>query len=382
MKILQITPHFLPYTGGLERYVWNLSKYLTEKGHEVEIYTSNIPRTKKFEVIDGITIRRFTSIAEPLRNPIIPGLLCQDLHEIKKFDIVQVHLLYSYTALYGFLLKSFTDSPLLLTHHGRMNFNEKYRDEIVKVYEKTVFRELLKIGDRCVVLSQKDAEFIASAGMDQKLIKVIPNGIDPSDLMHLTKIEMNQFLNQYNLKNKKIILFVGRLIAVKGVDTLIKAFFRIKNKGPDPDLVLAIVGDGDQSASLKRLVDDLNLSGSVIFFGELPISETIKFYQSSSIFVLPSLSEGFSTVLLEAMFYGIPVIASDIPFIRDYFNKSAYLVPPENDEALADAIITLFKDNEMRDRLSASGKDLVKNTYTWDKIIEDYINLYNTLKKS
>jgi glycosyltransferase involved in cell wall biosynthesis len=380
MKILQITPHFLPYTGGLERYVWNLCKSLTKKGHEVEIYTSNIPHTKKFEVMEGIAVHRFTSIAEPLRNPIIPGLLFHN--EIQKFDIVQVHLLYSYTSLCGLLLKKFGDFPLVLTHHGRMKFNETYKDEIVKLYEKTVFKELVKSGDQCVVLTKKDAEFIASSGMDPKLIRVIPNGIDPSDLILSTDDEIDRFLNQNNLENKKIILSVGRLIASKGLENLIKAFLRVKNSSSDSSLVLAVVGKGECSTSLKQLVAELNLSDSVIFFGDLPFSETIKFYQSSRIFVLPSLSEGFSSVILEAMYYGLPVIASDLPFLREYFQKSALLVQPDDDRLLADAIMTLLTDNEMRDRLSASGKDLVKNTYTWDKIIEDYINLYNTLKKS
>jgi glycosyltransferase involved in cell wall biosynthesis len=376
MKILQITQYFLPHTGGLERYVWNLSKYLTENGHEVEIYTSNIPRTKKIEVIDGITIRRFSSIAEPLRNPIIPGLLLPTKNEIKKFDLIQVHVLYSFTALYGLLLKKFYNIPLILTHHGRMKFNEKYKDEIVRLYEKIVIKELVKNGDRCIVLTKKDAEFIASEGMNQELIKIIPNGIIPSELKNLTDIEINQFLHQYNLENKKIILFVGRMISSKGVDCLIKAFSRIKNYDSDSSLMLVLVGDGDQLKSLKQIVSDFNLSNSVKFLGELSFSDTIKFYQTSRIFVLPSLSEGFSTTILEALYFGLPVIASDIPVIRENFSDSLTLVPPNNEKALADAIFKLLKESEMTDCLSAIGKNTVITNYTWDKIIDEYEDLF------
>ena len=83
MKILQLTPYFLPYMGGIEKYVHNLSKFLVERGHELEIITSNFPKTKKFEIMDDIVIRRHACVVRPLRNAIVPSFLSLD-EEIKK----------------------------------------------------------------------------------------------------------------------------------------------------------------------------------------------------------------------------------------------------------------------------------------------------------
>ncbi len=124
MKILQLTPYYFPHKGGIERYIANLSKYLIKNGHEVEIYSSNIPRTYSIEILDGVTIRRYTSIGEPLRNPLIPGLLFPS-KDLKKFDLIHVHMLYSSLAIYGILQKKLYGIPVVVTHHGRMRFEKK-----------------------------------------------------------------------------------------------------------------------------------------------------------------------------------------------------------------------------------------------------------------
>ena len=87
MRVLQVTSYFYPHIGGLEHYVYNLSKNLVEKGHEVVVCTSNIPESMRYETVDGMEIRRFRSLAEPLGNPLTPGML-KSLVQVKGFDIV------------------------------------------------------------------------------------------------------------------------------------------------------------------------------------------------------------------------------------------------------------------------------------------------------
>jgi len=375
MRILQITPYFLPHNGGIERYVFNLSKALVNRGHEVEIVTSNIPHTYKVEVIEGIKIRREISIAEPLRNPIIPAFLFPRKKDITGFDIIHVHMIYSSAAIYGVFLKKIYGTPVILTHHGRMKFEQKSWDACVRFYEKTVFRKILSTGDWCVALSEMDTKFLQSFDIMTN-ISTIPNGINPSELRNDSKSDLTMFLNKQNLQDKKIILFVGRLISVKGLPYLLDAFFGVKQKCGDSSVILVIVGNGEQHDQLVEIAKNHNLVESIRFLGDLPFSDTIKLYQSSKMFVLPSLSEGFPTTVLEAMYYGIPVISTDIPVVKQYFSDSVVLVPTKNSEALEKAILTLLNSSDLTSQLSIKSKDKVINNYTWETIVNQYLEIY------
>ena len=303
MKILQITPYFLPHTGGIERYVGNLSKYLVKKGHDVEIYTSNIPRTKKIEIIDGTKIRRFTSIAEPLRNPLVPAFIFPHKDEIKKFDLIQVHLLYSSAAIFGHILKKVDNKPLILTHHGQMKFGDRYRNFIVRMYEKLIFSWLLKNADHAVVLSDSDAKFIASFGMDRNRISVIPNAICVEDFSYHNTIDTSDFIIKYKLENTVPILFVGELSARKGIIYLIKAFSILNSIELGSKVKLLIVGSGDQLETIRKAIIEYKMEDTVIFLEKISFVDLIKAYKSSKMLIVPSLSEGLPTVILEAYYF-------------------------------------------------------------------------------
>jgi glycosyltransferase involved in cell wall biosynthesis len=377
MKILQVTPYYLPHKGGIERYVYNLSKSLFNRGHEVLIYTSNIPQTNSVENEEGVSIFRFKSLFEPFRNPLVPRLFFPTKN-LQKIDLIHVHMIYSTLTLYGILQKKFFGIPLVMTHHGRMRFGHKFIDFFVDFYEKLFFKMLLSQCDRCIALSESDARFLASFVTANK-ISIIPNAINSAELLENSKQDIDQFLKIHNIENKKIILFVGRLIPVKGINYLIEAFCRVKNKIKDPSIVLLIVGDGDECKSLKIIVRDYHLIDSVIFTGELSKININYLYQSSCLFVLPSLSEGFPTAVLEAMYYGVPVIGTDIPVMKQNFSTSALLIPPRNSRALADAMFSLLSDPEYTLELSKRGKEKVINNFTWEIIVKKYLDVYSNI---
>jgi glycosyltransferase involved in cell wall biosynthesis len=375
MKILQVTPYFLPHKGGVERHVYNLSKSLADQGHSVTIYTSNIPETNRFENIDGIEIFRFLSFAEPLRDPFVLRLLFPSKN-LQNFDLIHIHMVYGTLAFYGILPKILYGIPVVITHHGQVRFEHKYKDLIVYLYEKLFFKILLAGCNSCIALSESDARFLTSF-VTKDRIKIIPNAINSAALLHNSKQDIDQFLKIHNLEDKKIILYVGRLMALKGINYLIKAFFDVKNEMKDPSVVLVIAGEGDEYNSLKKITDEYNLTDSVRFIKYLSDTERNYLYQSSRLFALPSLSEGFPTTVLEAMFYGIPVIGSDIPVMKQNFSDSALLVPQRNSRALAGAILFLLSDPGSALELSLKGKNKVINNFTWDSIVKKYLDIYS-----
>ena len=376
MKIAQITPYFLPHTGGVERYVYNLSKNLINEGHTVEVITSNVPEGRTVDVVDGIPVRRLKCIGEPLRNPLVPSIFLL-LDELKKFDIIHVHNLYSSLALSIPLLKKFCKIPLVLTHHGQLIYGEPMKDTCVKIYEKSIEKIILKSVDNAVVLSESDAQYISLSGLKMDRVKILPNAINPADFTAYTNVDTTEFIEKYHLGGRKRILFVGEVTNRKGIPTLIKSIPPLIKKVLTEEVVFVIVGSGENLSDARALAKDLDVESHVVFTGRLPFVELMQAYRSSDLFVLPSLSEGLPTSILEAMYFGLPVVSTDIPGVKDHFNDFAILVPPKNELALSNAIISVLDDEDFASMLSRRGRKLVLDKYTWDNIVGCYELLYS-----
>lgn len=379
MKILQITPYFLPHNGGIERYVYNLSGSLVQNGHEVEIWTSNIPETKEEEELNGIRVRRFKCFGTPLRNPIVPGFFRAIKRDIQDFDLIHAHMIYSTAAISGIYMKQKSGLPLVITHHGRMIFEEPWKDMIVSVYEKLFIKEILKGADRIVALSNSDSEFLGSFNKINK-INVIPNGIDIIKKDPQPDLDFDQFLMKNEIFNKNIIFFAGRLIESKGLNFLIDSIDKYKSNLDNSNFIVVIAGKGPHFKNLQFQCQRYKLTHLVKFIGDLPFCNIIKIYHKSKIFILPSISEGFPTTVLEAMYFGIPVIATDIPVMRQYFSDTAILVPPRDPVCLGKAILYLMQNPDIGRELSRKGKEKVIKEFTWDKIVQQYLKLYNELQ--
>jgi len=375
MRILQVAPYFTPYPGGQERYVYNLSKYLVKMGHEVHVITSNYPKTKSFEETDGITIERHKVFARILRNPITPGFL-KIRGMIRNFDITHMHNEHSFSAMITAYQKKRYDFPLILTNHGQLRFGNFFSDAFEKIYNQSVGKNIFRSANRIVALSSSDAEYISSLGIESKKISILPNAIDLSEFAPYNNLDNIDFLKRYNVEGKRIVLFVGQIIQRKGIEYLLKSVKYVMKLSRENNIVFLVIGKGGFLEKAKNIVKNLNISDLIVFTGEIPFSELVEAYKSADVFVLPSLSEGLPTTILEAMYFGLPVIATDIPGVRDHFRKRALLVPQKNECKLAEAIIKLLKDEELAKRLSANGKELVKSKYTWDIVSKKYEDLY------
>jgi glycosyltransferase involved in cell wall biosynthesis len=377
MKILQITPYYLPHTGGLEQYVFNLSTYLVKQGHQVDVLTSDIPVGSKNEESNGIFITRLKSYGEPLRNPIIPDIFF--LKDLNNYDVINLHTIYGFSSIVAWVKNNQIKTPMVLTHHGKLQFGSYFRDIVVNVYECSIAKKILNTIDCSIALTSSDAHFLSTLGVEKERIRIIPNGIDTSEFEPFYNLDPLVIRESLGLKNKFILLYVGVITHRKGIKYLIRAMSEIRNKFSPEEIVLLIIGSGPDVKSIKELIKGMNLEKYIFVKGKVSHQELMHYYRAASLFVLPSISEGMPTVILEAFYFDLPVITTDIPALRDSFKDMAILVPPKNDKALADAIITLYKDSEMADRLSSMGKEKVVNTYSWEKIVHEYEDLYTGL---
>lgn len=203
----------------------------------------------------------------------------------------------------------------------------------------------------------------------QRKIKIIYN---PIDLKKIKKLKEEE-IKDLRIKEKSFLLTVGRLTKAKGYPYLLEAYSMI-NKEIDEKFV--ILGTGKDEERLKSLVNELGIQECVLFLGFQ--KNPYKFMNIASIFVLASLWEGFPNVLLEAMVCGVPVISTDCssgPREIITNGKNGILIPPADEKTLADAMLTLLKDENLRKKFSKNGKRRAED-FRIEKILPQYEELF------
>lgn len=382
MRILQVSPYYPPHIGGIEFHVEALSRKLVEAGHEVVVYTSNVPRSKRYEVINGVEIHRFTSLASPLNNPVMPGMFLKLLGG-SKFDVIHahgyLHISSNLTAFRNILKRR---SPFVLTSHGAILGYRGWRGTIETLYHRTGGKWTLRTADRIIALSTTQADILEGLGADRRRVVVIPLWMD-KDYFHLRGGEKD-FRDTYQLGSRKIVLFVGGLQPRKGLRYLIEAAKLLRS-----DPTIAIVGDepsgyAGSKQALEQQVSELGLEGKVLFLGSFPREYLGGVYNAADLFVLPSLAEGLPTVLLEAMSHGRCVLATDIPGNRDLVKDewNGLLVEPRNSGELSRKIDYLLSDNELRERLGTQARQDIEQNYSPDSVLTKILDLYREVQKT
>ncbi len=206
---------------------------------------------------------------------------------------------------------------------------------------------------------------------------VIKNGVEiPKknyDLQNKTDFQITQKLPI----STKIILTVGRLTEIKGHTFLIKAAEKIINT--NPEVIFLIVGEGYLFSDLQKEINSRNMEEKVKLCGL--IKDIRNLYEIADIFVLPSLSEGMSNSLLEAMSHGIPVIASNVGGNLELIshNETGILIPPGSEDELAKALKILIKEDNLAKTLGKNARDFVEKNYSLTKMCSEYEELFTTL---
>jgi glycosyltransferase involved in cell wall biosynthesis len=330
------------------------------------------------ETVDGIKIKRINCIAEPLRNPIAPKFLFLQ-EEFEGYDIVNLHSIYSFSSFSATISRKKCKTPIILTHHGKLKYGEPWKDTCVALYERSIAKKILQRVDHGIVLSSSDADFLSNLGLKRDTISEIPNGIDISEFLPFEQIDPFPFIHHHGLDGKFVIVYVGEITFRKGLQFLIQSLPAIIRGKPEQKFVLVIVGGGPDYGILVDLVKKLNLDNYVVFTGRLPFPELMQAYKAASVFVLPSVSEGMPTVIIEAMFFGVPIIATDIPSVREHFKDIALLVPPEDTKKLTDALIQHMEQQDLYSEFPNALKQRVMNHYTWDSVVGQYEEVYKKM---
>ena len=362
---------------GTEVAVYNLTTNLFKKGHEISIFAASIDSRDSVENHGNLNVYRYSSYFKIGDTRISPGLFIKPLqHDV---EIVHVHNNTPPGVIAGFLYAKIKNKPFIITHHGCEKF-DNYGSLIRKLGLNLYINHLLeKIFSYANVIISPSEYFTEESRFLKKYrdkVVVIPNGINIEDFdISYSKEECRKKLGL--LTEKTIILYLGSLIPRKGPDILVKAMPLIIKDIPDTELVFA--GDGVLRKELGELSKKLGCNKHVKFAGFVEEGLKPLYYKAADIFVFPSTMsmESFGIVNLEAMACSVPIVASRIGGIPDAVKdgENGLLVQPRNSEALANAIIYLLENEDVREKMEKNGKKKVED-YSWEKIAEETEKVY------
>jgi len=367
MRACMILSTPLPPEEGIGNYVYNVSKKLIERGHDVTVITrGNLSKTQ-IDFIDNIRV-----IKAPFA-PVYPfhvhfhGFFVNRLFKSleKDFDIVHIH-----TPLSPIVK---TSLPIVSTVHTSMIEDARYIELVdfkslatkilTKILSYPLVLELMKKSAIVTTVSNSVAQELKEYYGYTSI--VIGNGVD--ERVFTPKNDREDF-----------ILYVGRLSYRKGLFDLIECAKYVCQRY---DVSFVIVGKGELESVLKKRVNEIGLQDKVVFLGYVDRKKLIQLYQNASIFVLPTYYEGLPTVLLEAMACGLSVVATNIScnaeVIEDGWN--GILIPTKSPEKMAEAVSLLIEDEDLRKKLSKNARRTIESKYTWDCVADRIEKCYKLI---
>jgi glycosyltransferase involved in cell wall biosynthesis len=250
------------------------------------------------------------------------------------FDLIHAHFLEN--GFIGAYLKNLYNKPLIVTAHGGDVYDLPFRN----YWYNSLARFVLSEADEVITVSKFNAEKLLSLGVSSNKLHVIPNGYDERLFKPIPAIKARKKLGLP--LNKKILLSVGNLVDAKGHIYLIGAMSLLLRKRRD--LLLIIVGSGPLKKLLQSMVKKNGLEDHVMLAGGRRHEEIPIWMNASDIFILPSLQEGFPTVIPEAMACGKPVVATKVGGVPEAITSDylGILVPPKDSESLSWAILEVL----------------------------------------
>jgi len=380
MKIGFITPFFSPVAGGSAKGPYYLAKYLVKKGHEVFIFTSNFGRNlAKFPDEKDLAIIE-SKIELKVFNLFYTSSLRSELESSNKLDILHLHNFRTYQNYVAYSYAKRTNTPYILQAHGSIPRIGK--KELKWLYDVLFGYRLLRDASKVIALTQVETDQYRRMGIPGEKIAIIPNGIDLSEYAELPP--KGSFKEKFNIpEDRKIILYMGRIHKIKGVDFLVRAYAYLKNEMKCKDVVLVIVGPDDGFlGEVKSLVQSLGISRFVIFTGPL-YGKIIGAYVDSDIIVLPSRYETFPNVVLEAYACSKPVVASNVEAIPDIVlhGKTGLLFQAGDVKGLANAIAYMLTHSEEAERMGRNARRLVEERFSIDRVVTQFEALYEEVLK-
>jgi glycosyltransferase involved in cell wall biosynthesis len=358
MRIVIIISLFPPkWLGGMEIATYNIAEHLAKKGHEIHVITQYDEGLQVFSQENGFYIHRIA-----FSRVRIVGVLLLWLRFFLTVRKIKPDIIHAQSFMAGIpacVIGNLLRIPYIVWGRG----SDVY---LMDFYVKNSSKFILKNANAIIALTDHMRKKLNS--IHSRDIYIVPNGISLEQFKEISPDLTNE------ARTKKI-LFVGRFHPVKGVKYLIMAMEKVHEEIPDARLIL--VGDGKERDMLEKLAENHGIRESIDFIGEVPHKKIAGFMNNADVFVLPSISESFGMVNLEAMACGLPIVASRVGGIPNVIKDEVhgYLVEAKKPDEIAEKLLLLLQNTQLRMKISQRNKEDVK-AYAWDNIANSLEKIY------
>jgi glycosyltransferase involved in cell wall biosynthesis len=357
-----------PVTNTLE-----LAKGLSKKS-EMMVFTSTAKnfsdemKLEEREINGKLKIKYFPITSRMFKQFITPKMKIALKMHLEEFDLVHLHCYRQYQDFIFWFANKRIKKPYYMTMHGAITpLGEKAY--LKKIYDILIGKKILKNATKIIVLSKLQKKEALAMGIDERKIVEIPFGVDP-----IEKFSESQIF-QFN-KNKKYVLYLGRIDKSKGIDHLIRAFKKIH----DENVELLIVGPNyGFSNYCKELSKKLQLDNRVRFLGAVEHSNLLEIFKISNVLVLPSKYDATGTVTLEAASFGIPIILTDKCGLAEEFKKrdAGKVVTAGDINELEIALNWIFENPQDTKIMGKKGQKYAQSL-TWEYCVSEHIKTYES----
>ena len=407
MNIAVISYHTCPLatlggkdTGGMNVYVRDLTKFLGSLGIHADVFTRSQDEHVPHVLHELGCGNRVVHIPAGPENPrpktelqnylpeFVNGIL--DFSETKRISYDLIHSHYWLSGLAALQLKEKWKIPVIQMFHTLAMLKNKIArtsEEIDGDYRINGEKEVINLVDQIVASTVDEKEnLIDLYSASKENISIIPPGVDISRFYPIASDEAKEFLNIP--ADEKMILFVGRIEPLKGIDTLIRAIAHMRKSDVQSTCphYLYIIGGEPNSENgngtqeferLKALCADLGVGDMILFMGKKDQNTLQYYYSAAEILVMPSNYESFGMVALESMACGTPVAATQVGGLQHLVKNgiTGFTVPNNDPDALEESLTQLICKPELRAQMSRNSIEYAK-TFSWETITPKIIDLY------
>lgn len=357
MKIVIIAPFWNPphFKGGISRVIYELRKIWVEQGHTVHVFASDTVTERAHGIF------RMPIPPVPLRG-VWNSIYLRASHRLDSYDVI-----FPQTITECILLDKEKCLPFI---HTLSKVEHKVPWRFWRHAHEPIEKLALKDIKSCITLTEDIKQTVLTRFNFPRLnIVKIHNGVD-----------YDAFCPGHGQNPQTFrILSAGRFIPRKRFDLLIRAFALFAKTRADAQLVIA--GDGYLGDELKSLARELNVQDRIYFPGLVDGDRMLQLYQSASVFVLASVSEGMPMVVLEAQSCGLPVIIGDFESSREVIdeNRTGFIVRTDNPEDWKERLSVLYQDLNLRQKLGSEARERIIAHFGWDRVAENIMAQFREL---
>ena len=381
LRVLHVIASMAAEWGGTATAVAGLTKALGELGVHSEIVTTTddaegallpTPHLTRHCFPRGKAARFWAAYSRPLAAHLERAA--------SDFDVVHIHGLWHFGGLMAARIARRQEIPYVVSLRGELDRRRlRHKGFKKRIYRALLLDDVLRSANALHAVSAAECRHVERLGIRAPVF-VCPNGVDSAALDECAPPDERLLAEHRALQGRQVVLYLGRIDALKGLDVLAEAFVEVASARDDAVLLVAGRDEDDTLPQVRRTLRNAGVSERVVLAGFLTGERKAAALARAAVFVLSSYSEGFSNAVVEALAAGLPVVISEHCNFPEVESAGAGFVVPTERTAVAEAVAAVLDDADLARRMGENARRLIEENYQWSAIARRMAQRYCELR--